>query len=106
MESDIKILDRFEILLRRPYMYTVGGAFLEAISYMEGCRDSLAHVHFDGSSTYIEAVRRYGLFSDWLSEKFGRSGKEVFVSLNNENDKPLDVALALYQEFKAGMSDA
>ena len=43
MDAEIRLIDLFEAVLERPYLYTLHGSYPEAIAYLDGCYYAFMH---------------------------------------------------------------
>ena len=100
----LRIIDPFETVMERPYLYTLHGTYQEAVSYLEGCYNGFTHHRIDGdldTSAYSLDLQRYRVFASWLAERYSLSSdKEAFRRLGEQTEHPLEAVLKLYCEFK------
>lgn len=102
-KEEIRLVDLFESVMERPYLYTLTGSYLEAVAYLEGCQNALVHKYSDASfptDVYTVGVDRYERFKEWLLGKDGYWNKEAMAFIPGKYDDALEAALLLYQEFK------
>lgn len=89
--------------MERPYLYTVGGTYQEAIAFMDGCHMGYLHHHTrtePSENTYLRDLQNYQLFRNWLVKRFACESKEAVRIVAQENHDPSSAILDLYRQFK------
>ena len=106
MDAEIRLIDLFEAVLERPYLYTLHGSYPEAIAYLDGCYYAFMHHRTEDDSVRSPSaveIRRYALFSLWLAERFNLTGsRAAFRWVGDRTETPSKLILELYREFKEG----
>ncbi len=99
MEAEIRLIDLFEAVMERPYFYTLGSSYAEAIAYLEGYQNG-ACCHKIASDDYFPDIKKYQEFKIWLADKFRLEEKAALKSLSEQPGDVFHISLKLYKEFK------
>ena len=104
MIGEIRIIDLFEAVMERPYLYTLNGTCQEALAFLEGYQVGFTHHNLSvGDSSYLTDLKKYQLFKEWLADKFKSEYKSIFRSLMQDAEELCVSVLKLYRDFKASI---
>jgi hypothetical protein len=100
-ELDIRIIDLFEAVMERPYLYTLKGTYLEAIAFLEGYEAGFLKLNSsDESYLYLQQIRPYQHFKMWISDKFALDSKDALKIIYDQHKNATEIALKMYRDFK------